>query len=116
MGSPPPGGSGQNRSLGITPPDVDESDPERKEFENNFRTYVAIMKAFRNAWQNGLGTNPEHVVEIPTAANGGVPINLDVTKNSNEFNNRVVTMQGFLVDMLLEAKRRNWIGPPGGGS
>jgi hypothetical protein len=70
------------------------------------------MKAFRNVWNSALGGEPEHVVEIPTVANGGVPINLNVSKDTVEFDNRVVILGDFLREMLIEAKSRKWIGPP----
>jgi hypothetical protein len=111
MGSPPPGGSGQTRNIAIdqSPP---AGHPSRAEFENNFRTYVAFMKAFRTVWRSDVGTGEKDVHENPTIVVGGVAVPLDPPGPDAALNARAAEFAGALRVMLETARRRGWIGPP----
>jgi hypothetical protein len=107
MGSPPPGGTGQSRKVDIESPIGD-----RDEFQNNFRTYVAFMKAFRNAWESIAGNGIKHVKETPSVLNGGFPVSLDIDAADVEFAARVAVLEDGVRELLLAASQNNWIGKP----
>lgn len=112
MGSPPPNNSSQARGMFINAPGEEASQAERDAFENNFRSYVAFMQAFRKAWKSVLGDARAAAPEAEVYAdNGGQGEALDNIANPTEFVARrdkfEASIKAILVTALNEDKLTN---------
>lgn len=108
MGAPPPSDGRQERGVSIFAPNA----AVKAEFEENFDTYVAFMKAFRDAWDEVLAGFPAAVTEkAPAFANfdssgGSVPQGLKPpTMAKYDF------FKGEVDKLIDHALTQTWIRP-----